>query len=101
MTLALLASGQATEALQLAARWSQVGDHVTVILLDVATAILRPGHAAAPHLAAAQDAGVTVWAHDEAVRERALDPSGAKLEMVDLDRVAALIGDPGTQVQWW
>jgi hypothetical protein len=101
MTLALLASEQPGEALKLAARWSAAGDHVTVVLLDGATALLRPGHAAGAHLATAQDAGVTIWAHDEAVRERALDTAGTKFEIVDLDRVVALIGDAGTKVQWW
>jgi hypothetical protein len=99
-TVALLTSQQPAEALTLGARWSAVGDDVTVVLLDGATAILRRGHAEAPLLATAQDAGVTIWAHDAAVHEHAATGDVA-VEVVGLDRVAALIGDAATRVQWW
>jgi hypothetical protein len=99
-TVALLASQQPTEALTLGARWSKAGDDVTVVLLDGATVILRQDHAAAELLTTAQDAGVTIWAHDAAVNEHAVTP-GLPVEVVGLDRVAALIGDAATKVQWW
>lgn len=98
--VALLASQQPAEALTLGARWAAAGDEVTVVLLDGATAILRHGHAAAAALTTARDAGVTIWAHDAALRERAVD-GGSAVTVVGLDRVAALIGDTSTKVQWW
>lgn len=100
MTIALLTSQQPGEALRLATRWAREGDEVTVVLLDAATAVLRRTHDAAEDLTAAGDAGVTIWAHDDAVTERSLD-AAAKVELVDLDRVAALIGDTSTKAQWW
>ena len=99
-TVALLASQQPEEALTLGARWSAAGDEVTVVLLDGATVILRPGHVSASLLTTAQDAGVTIWAHDAAVHERETTGDVA-VEIVGLDRVAALIGDGATRVQWW
>jgi hypothetical protein len=71
-----------------------------VVLLDSATVILRHDHDAAELLTTARDAGVTIWAHDAAVQEHAVTP-GLPVEMVGLDRVAALIGDAATKVQWW
>jgi hypothetical protein len=99
-TVALLASQQPAEALTLGTRWAEGGDDVTVVLLDGATVILRPDHASASLLATAQDAGVTVWAHDAALHEHAVTHS-VVVEIVGLDRVAALIGDAATRVQWW
>jgi hypothetical protein len=99
-TVALLASQQPAEALTLGLRWSAAGDDVTVVLLDDATAILRRDHAAAALLATARDAGVTLWAHDTAVQEHGA-AEGVAVETVGLDRVAALIGDTATRVQWW
>jgi ethanolamine utilization protein EutP (predicted NTPase) len=98
--VAMLASQQPAEALTLGARWSKAGDDVTVVLLDSATVILRHDHDAAALLTTAQDAGVTIWAHDAAVQEHAVTP-GLPVEIVGLDRVAALIGDAATKVQWW
>jgi hypothetical protein len=99
-TVALLASQQPVEALTLGTRWAEAGDEVTVVLLDGGTAILRPGHAATAALATARDAGVAIWAHDAALQERAVD-GGPAITVVGLDRVAALIGDTATKVQWW
>lgn len=101
MTVALLTSQQPVEALTLGASWARDGDDVTVVLLDTATAVLRDAHEAATDLGAARAAGVRVWAHDDAVAERALDLRGADVQVVDLDAVAALVGDPDTSVQWW
>jgi hypothetical protein len=100
MRVALLASQQPVEALTLGARWAEAGDEVTVVLLDGATAILRGGHAAAGALTTARDAGVTIWAHDTALQERAVN-SGTEVTVVGLDHVAALVGDTATKVQWW
>jgi hypothetical protein len=101
MTVALLTSQQPVEALSLGASWARGGDDVTVVLLDTATAILRPAHEAATHVDAARAAGVRVWAHDDAVIERTLDLRTVEVEVVDLDAVAALLGDPETSAQWW
>lgn len=99
-TVALLASQQPTEALALGIDWTRAGDDVTVVLLDGATTILREGHAAADLLAGALDAGVTVWAHDAAAAERSIAHHG-KVTLVDLERVAVLIGEGAAKVQWW
>jgi tetraacyldisaccharide-1-P 4'-kinase len=99
-TVALLASQQPAEALTLGTRWAEAGDDVTVVLLDGATAILRPGHPAATLVTTAHDAGVTVWVHDDAVHERGITHDGA-VAFVDMDRVAALVGEGATRVQWW
>lgn len=101
MTVALLTSQQPVEALSLGSGWARDGDAVTVVLLDTATAILRPTHEAAAALADARAAGVRVWAHDDAVAERTLELRATDVEVVDLDTVAALLGDPGTSAQWW
>ena len=100
MTVALLASQQPAEALTLGTRWAEAGDDVTVILLDGATAILRPDHVDAKLLVLAQDAGVSVLAHDAALHEHA-NSQTVPVDVVGLDHVAALIGDTATQVQWW
>lgn len=99
-TVALLASQQPAEALALGTRWAQAGDDVTVVLLDGAAVVLRADHASASLLVTAQDAGVNVWAHDAALHEHAV-PHNESVEVVGLDRVAALIGDTAGRVQWW
>lgn len=101
MIRALLTSQQPDEALALAAVWARAGDDVTVVLLDAATAILRPGHDAAAALDAARAVGVRIWAHDDAVAERAPAHTAAAVDVIDLDEVATLIGDPQTRAQWW
>lgn len=98
-TLALLTSQQPTDALTLGARWARAGDEVTVVLLDGATAALRPGHTLAASLSAAREAGVRVWAHDVAVTERDI-AHGEDITTVGLDQVAALVGQ-ASKVQWW
>ncbi|CAN5910892.1 hypothetical protein BH23ACT10_BH23ACT10_26890 [soil metagenome] len=101
MTVALLTSQQPVEALSLGSGWARDGEAVTVVLLDTATAILRRAHEAAGTVADARAAGVRVWAHDDAVAERTLDLRAGDVEIVDLDAVAALLGDPETTAQWW
>lgn len=101
MTTALLTSQQPVAALALATDWASHGDEVTVVLLDSATNLLRPGHDAASDLQAARAAGVRVWAHAAAVGERAVDAGSGLVDLVDLDAVAALVGDPETRAQWW
>jgi hypothetical protein len=101
MTHTLLTSQQPAEALALGASWAAAGDDVTVVLLDAATTILRPGHDAADDVAAAHDAGVRIWAHDDALAERAVDVGSTSVDVVDLDAVATLLGDPQTRAQWW
>lgn len=98
MISVLLTSQQPVEALGLAASWSQAGDQVTVVLLDSATAVLRAGHRAADGLHAARAAGARVLAHGDAVTERAV---ATDVELVDLDRIADLIADEQSRVQWW
>lgn len=99
MTRVLLTSQQPVEALGLAASWASGGDEVTVVLLDTATAVLRAGHRAAGDLQAARDAGAHVLAHDDAVAERMVPARG--VELVDLDRIAGLVADTESRVQWW
>ena len=99
-TVALLASQQPTEALDLGIAWARAGDDVTVVLLDGATGILRAGHAAAGLLERAHDAGVQVWAHGAALDERAI-AHDARVAAVDLDRLAVLVAETASKVQWW
>lgn len=99
-TVALLASQQPTEALRLGVGWATAGDDVIVVLLDAATALLRVGHADAGLVASAKEANVAIWAHDAAVAERAITPAD-DVTLVDLDRVAALVGAGASKVQWW
>lgn len=102
MTVALLTSQQPAEALALGARWARAGDDVTVVLLDAATAVLRPGHDRRDEVSAASAAGVRIWAHSAALSERAIvEPGDVEIDAVDLDAVAALIGEDGVRVQWW
>lgn len=99
--IALLTSQQPAEALALGTAWARAGDDVTVVLLDAAAIVLRPDHGDTADLHHATDAGVRVWAHAEAVAERAPGADDEVAELVDLDAVAALLGDPDTQAQWW
>lgn len=99
MTTVLLTSQQPIEALGLAVAWARNGDQVTVVLLDSATAVLRAGHRAADGLQAARDAGARVLAHHDAVIERAI--AAPDVELVDLERVADLVADEQSRVQWW
>lgn len=99
MTSVLLTSQQPMEALGLAASWARGGDRVTVVLLDTATAVLRAGHRAADGLHAAREAGARVLAHSDAVAERAI--AATDVELVDLDRIADLVADEQSRVQWW
>lgn len=101
MTVALLTSQQPAEALDLGVRWAGEGHDVTVVLLDAATAVLRNGHRLAARLRRAHTAGVTVWAHERAVAERRLLEAATGVALVDLDRVAELVGDAADTVQWW
>ncbi|HSJ46400.1 MAG TPA: hypothetical protein VK923_17120 [Euzebyales bacterium] len=101
MTHALLTSQQPEEALALGTGWATAGADVTIVLLDAATTVLRPTHDAADDLAAARDAGVRIWAHTDAVTERAVEPRAVGVELVDLDAVVTLLGDPETRAQWW
>jgi hypothetical protein len=101
MTVALLTSQQPAEALALGARWATTGEAVTVVLLDGATTVLRPGHGLARCLEQARSAGVVIWAHHDAVTERLLTDVAGAAELVDLDRIAALVGDVADTVQWW
>lgn len=101
MSHALLTSQQPEEALALGSRWADAGADVTVVLLDAATAVLRPGHDAADELVAARAAGVRIWAQADAVAERAVEVGGTAVELVDLDAVATLLGTPDTRAQWW
>ena len=101
MTHALLTSQQPEEALALGTRWAAAGADVTLVLLDAATAVLRAGHDAGDDLAAARTAGVRIWAQADAVTERAIDVRAATVELVELDAVATLLGDPDTRAQWW
>lgn len=102
MSHVLLTSQQPDEALGLATTWARDGARVTVVLLDGATAVLRPGHQAAERVAAACAAGATVLAHADAVAERTIRDAPVDLvDLVDLDGVADLVADADSRVQWW
>lgn len=102
MTVALLTSQQPAEALALGTRWARAGDEVTVVLLDAATAVLRGGHDRRDDVSTARAAGVRVWAHRAALAERAIaEPGDIDVAAVDLDAVAALVGEHDIRVQWW
>ena len=101
MTVALLTSQHPAEALALGSGWARDGEDVVVVLLDAATIVLRPGHDDAANLREATEAGVRVWAHDHAAAERLIVRGDAEVELVDLEAVARLVGEPETRAQWW
>lgn len=98
----MLSSHQPAEALAMGERWARAGHDVTVVLLDGAVAVVRPGHVVGDQVRSARAAGVRVVADATAVHERVLDiATSGTVDLVDLDEVAAMIGDTGTRVQWW
>jgi hypothetical protein len=98
----LLISSDPAWALRLACRYAAAGDTVTAVLLDRAAGAARPGHEAEAGLGAALLAGVTVAAHDDALRRRGLDPSRVLdgVKVVDLDELADLVGEGCDRAVW-
>lgn len=101
MRVTALLSSRVAEALAIVSPWAGAGDQVTVVLLDAAVAAVRPGHAESGALRTAADAGVTLLAHDDAVRRRALGESLADgVKAVELDEIADLVTGADKAV-WW
>lgn len=102
MRVTFLVSSHVDTALPLADAWRRAGDRLTLVLLDAASAAARPGHPCAGALAALGQAGVTLGAHDDALRRRAL--TGGSLvdgvTVLDLDDVADLVV-AGERTVWW
>ncbi len=102
MRVTLLVSSHPAQALALAAAWVRAGDDLTVVLLDAAAALARPGHAQGEAVQALAAAGAVVGAHDDALRRRALpaDAVVAGVKVLDLDDVADLVTG-GDRTIWW
>lgn len=102
MRITVLASHPAPSTVALAAAWASAGDAVTLVLLDAAAALARTGHPGARALTRAQESGVVVAAHDDALRRRGL--VGASLsegvKAIDLDEVADLVVDGADKAVW-
>jgi hypothetical protein len=100
MTRTLLVSRRPVEGLSLAARLAGSGDTVTVVLLDAAASIARPGHEDGVSIADAARAGVTVLAHDEALQRRSVREPTEHVKVVDLDAVADAVIEGADWVVW-
>lgn len=103
MRVTVLVSGGVPWSLDIACSWSRAGDRVTVVLLDGAAASVRRHHDHEPAVRAALQAGVTVLAHDTALRRRALQTDALLegVEPVDLDAVADLVTTGADKAVWW
>lgn len=103
MRVTVLVASSTRWAVEVATSWARGGDAVTVVLLAGAVAEARPGHPDGAILAAAQEVGVVVAAHDEALRRRALHPSGLAegVKLVDLDEIADLVTSGADKAVWW
>jgi hypothetical protein len=101
--VAVLLSSQVSEALEIVTAWARAGDAVTVVLLDAAVAVTRPGHREEGWLTDALDAGVLVLAHDEALRSRALaaEARADEVKAVELDEIADLVTTGADKAVWW
>lgn len=102
MQRTVLTSADPALALRLAASWQADGEAVTVVLLDAAAAVARPGHRDARGVAGAIASGVRVAAERDALGRRGLDAAGlaAGVEIVDLDDVADLVTTRGSRAVW-
>jgi len=98
----VLASDPARWVLETARGWAQAGDAPTVVLLDAAAALARPGHPDADVVRAAQAGGVAVAVHDGALRRRGVAPSAVAdgVRVIDLDAVADLVTN-GDRALWY
>jgi hypothetical protein len=98
----VLVSGDVTRALALGEAWISAGRPVTVVLLDAAAGLVRPGHQHGDALRSARDAGVRVAAHDGALRRRGLEQVAREggVHVIDLDTVAEMVGRTGDRTVW-
>ncbi len=98
----VVATSDAAWPADLAARWAEAGDQVTLVLLAGAAAAARAGHEAAAAVTQALGAGVAVTAHDAALARRSI--SGERLldgvKPTDLDAVADLLAEGSDRVVW-
>lgn len=100
MTVVLLISTDTAFALRLAAAWTAGGEDVTAVLCDRAAAAARTGHPLRPRVDEADEAGVTVAVHDEALDRHAVG-GGTGLRRVDLEELATLVSERADRVVWW
>lgn len=102
MRVGLLVSTELDEAVGLARDWVADGATVTVVLLDGATAHARAGHARAGVTGALVGEGVTVLAHDAALRRRGIRPAALAegVKVCDLDEVADLVAEGVDRAVW-
>ncbi|MDQ3537845.1 MAG: hypothetical protein M3415_03460 [Actinomycetota bacterium] len=99
MSSTLLLSNDLAGGLRMATSRLATGQ-VTVVLLDRAAASARPGSSDAAAVTTAITAGVTVAAHDDALRRRGIQQVVDGIQVVDLDRVADLLTGGADQVAW-
>jgi len=102
MKTALLLSAAAEADLELARAWAAAGDEVQVVLLDTAAGIARAGHTLHDSLRRVLAAGVTVVAHDDALRRRAIDAASLAdgVKVADMDEIADLVAEGAQRVVW-
>lgn len=98
----VVATSDAAWPADLATRWAEAGDQVTLVLLAGAAAAARVGHEAGEALVAALAAGASVSAHDQALARRGIGPERSVdgVKATDLDAVADLIADGADRVVW-
>jgi len=99
MSSVLLLSGDLVWGLRMATTRIAT-EQVTVVLLDKAAAAARPGSPNAAAVTSAVAAGVTVLAHDDALRRRGIGQVAEGIGVSDLDRIADLLVDGANQVAW-
>lgn len=102
MRTALLLSAAVAADLELARAWADAGDEVQVVLLDTAAGIARTGHTLHETLRRVMAAGVTVAAHDDALRRRAIDAAALAegVKVADMDEIADLVAEGAQRVVW-
>ena len=103
MRVTVLVSDPARWVLEAACGWVAGGDATTVVLLDAAAALARPGHPDAGAVRKAQEGGVTVVVHDGALVRRGMAPGAVAdgVAVVDLDEVADLITTGADRALWY
>lgn len=102
MRAALLLSSAVEADLDLARSWARAGDDVQLVLLDAAAGMARAGHALGEALRRLSEDGVTVAAHDDALRRRAIDGDALAegVKVVDMDEIADLVAEGAQRVVW-
>jgi intracellular sulfur oxidation DsrE/DsrF family protein len=97
----VVASDPGRWVLETAAAWVRQGDVATVVLVDAAAALARPGHPEHGAIAAALAGGVKVAAHEAALRRRGVGAVADGVRVVDLDEVAHLVTAGADKALWY